>query len=84
MGWEGRGEGREGRGVDRKRRHLYVAERYWFEVGNRRKFFEKFAAKHDFDPLISDNWYPITKQMIITKVIQDYKNEKKKRKEGED
>jgi hypothetical protein len=54
-------------------------ERYWFDVGNRRNFFEKFAARHGFDPLIAENWYTVSKESIIKTKVQKKKKKKKKK-----
>jgi len=37
----------------------------WTAAINRRKFFEKFAEEHGFDPLVAKNWYPVTLEMIL-------------------
>jgi hypothetical protein len=29
----------------------------WSEKENRRKFFDDFAQRHNFDPLVADNWH---------------------------
>eukprot|EP00026_Physarum_polycephalum_P003234 Phypoly_transcript_03244.p1 GENE.Phypoly_transcript_03244~~Phypoly_transcript_03244.p1 ORF type:complete len:742 (+),score=88.29 Phypoly_transcript_03244:221-2446(+) len=36
----------------------------WVDVNNRRKFFEDYAAKKGFDPLIAENWYSIRRRDI--------------------
>lgn len=41
---------------------------YWRSIGRRRNFFVEYAAKHEFDPLIPDNWYSITKEQIYNMV----------------
>lgn len=33
---------------------------YWKYDENRKKFFEKFAKNHKFDPLLAENWYNIS------------------------
>lgn len=43
----------------------YSARGYWANNQNLRKFFDKFAQDNQFDPLIPDNWYPITRRQII-------------------
>ncbi len=30
---------------------------YWNDVKNHHHFFIKFAQRHNFDPLVADNWY---------------------------
>eukprot|EP00026_Physarum_polycephalum_P001009 Phypoly_transcript_01010.p1 GENE.Phypoly_transcript_01010~~Phypoly_transcript_01010.p1 ORF type:complete len:1168 (+),score=148.17 Phypoly_transcript_01010:225-3728(+) len=37
----------------------------WTDVNNRRKFFELFAQKFDFDPLVPDNWYTQQRDIIL-------------------
>jgi hypothetical protein len=37
---------------------------YWDSATNRRAFFEQFAVFNGFDPLIAENWYKISKNMI--------------------
>lgn len=42
---------------------------YWESIENRRNFFEDYAEKHAFDPLIASNWYSQSKENIMaTKV----------------
>eukprot|EP00026_Physarum_polycephalum_P003261 Phypoly_transcript_03271.p1 GENE.Phypoly_transcript_03271~~Phypoly_transcript_03271.p1 ORF type:complete len:688 (+),score=73.27 Phypoly_transcript_03271:396-2459(+) len=48
-----------------KSRFKHVYQRYWFDIRNRRKFFESYAAKHNFDPLVPENWYSVLKESII-------------------
>jgi hypothetical protein len=38
---------------------LVIVEKVW-QVANKREILNKFAKKHGFDALISDNWYKIT------------------------
>ncbi len=33
---------------------------YWHDIQNRRNFFIEFAKKHNFDPLVAENWYNYT------------------------
>jgi len=42
----------------------FIAENYWTEKDNRRKFFVDFAKQNGFEPLIAENWYPITRDKI--------------------
>jgi hypothetical protein len=44
-------------------------ERYWANLQNRRKFFDEFARENNFDPLIPDNWYGISKRQIKNKQV---------------
>jgi hypothetical protein len=34
-----------------------LAERYWLDLKNRRKFFEDYAKANNFDPLQKKYWY---------------------------
>jgi hypothetical protein len=55
----------------------------WYEKGNRRKFFEKYAREHSFDPRVPKNWYKEPVERILnTKVcdIKDKKSEKRQKK----
>eukprot|EP00026_Physarum_polycephalum_P000547 Phypoly_transcript_00548.p1 GENE.Phypoly_transcript_00548~~Phypoly_transcript_00548.p1 ORF type:complete len:911 (+),score=120.65 Phypoly_transcript_00548:114-2846(+) len=38
---------------------------YHHETAFRKNFFENFAKTHNFDPLISENWYHVTKDHIL-------------------
>eukprot|EP00026_Physarum_polycephalum_P000368 Phypoly_transcript_00368.p1 GENE.Phypoly_transcript_00368~~Phypoly_transcript_00368.p1 ORF type:complete len:1106 (+),score=136.69 Phypoly_transcript_00368:1680-4997(+) len=44
---------------------VYQPKYYWRNAGTRRKFFERFAAKNGFDPLIATNWYNLNRAKII-------------------
>ena len=33
---------------------LYLA---WYDIENRRRFFESYAESHGFDPEVPENWY---------------------------
>eukprot|EP00026_Physarum_polycephalum_P015371 Phypoly_transcript_16035.p1 GENE.Phypoly_transcript_16035~~Phypoly_transcript_16035.p1 ORF type:complete len:284 (-),score=54.79 Phypoly_transcript_16035:37-840(-) len=41
------------------------ASQFWKDEKNRRKFFETFAKKNKFDPLVASNWYTITWQSFV-------------------
>lgn len=41
----------------------------WRDVNNRREFFENFAAKKGFDPLIAENWYTFTREDILAEKV---------------
>eukprot|EP00026_Physarum_polycephalum_P010399 Phypoly_transcript_10562.p1 GENE.Phypoly_transcript_10562~~Phypoly_transcript_10562.p1 ORF type:complete len:418 (+),score=65.52 Phypoly_transcript_10562:189-1256(+) len=34
-----------------------VRQNFWYNIENRRKFFEDFAREGGFDPLVPDHWY---------------------------
>ncbi len=38
---------------------MYNIGGYWNDINNRRNFFIEFAQKHNFDPLVADNWYNV-------------------------
>jgi hypothetical protein len=48
-----RGGGERGRGEEL----MYIKERYWKSVANRKHVLLDFAARHQFDPLVAANWY---------------------------
>lgn len=38
----------------------------WREEENRKKFFEWYAKKNEFDPLVPDNWYRVSIESIMS------------------
>jgi len=42
-----------------------IARGYWHDVKNRKKFFDAFAHKAGFDPLVAGNWYPIKRDLLL-------------------
>lgn len=48
----------------------------WMLPFSRRKLFEDFANKNDFDPLIADNWFLNSKNFKELKVCGKYFNNK--------
>jgi hypothetical protein len=36
---------------------------------NCRQFFEDFAKKMNFEPLVPENWYPITLQRVLQEKV---------------
>lgn len=44
---------------------LSTPRRYYSNTENRRLFFDRFAAARGFDPLVRENWYSITRSMIV-------------------
>lgn len=45
-------------------------DKYYHDIANQRAFFDDFAAKQGFDPLISHNWYSVsTVEIKLEKVI---------------
>lgn len=48
---------------------LYLVGQIWKFAEYRRKFFEKYAKKNNFDPLYPDNWYTVKMEdLLVTKV----------------
>lgn len=44
---------------------------YWWDITNRRTFFENFANTHNFDPLVPNNWYTASfGQVLAIKVTK--------------
>lgn len=44
----------------------------WMDVRNRRKFFEKYAREHGFNPTDPEGWYKQNKKQILeTKVLNN-------------
>lgn len=40
------------------------AGEYWVKPANRKRFFDSFAQRYDFDPLLPHNWYLIPSENI--------------------
>lgn len=40
--------------------NIIIAEHYWSDINNCRQFFEEYAMRNGFDPLIPGNWYSTT------------------------
>jgi hypothetical protein len=38
------------------------------DVAECKRFLNQFASDHNFDPLIPQNWYPISRKQILDKV----------------
>ena len=47
----------------------HAPKRHWKSIENRRAFFTKFAEEMGFDPLVPENWYPITKKQVKAKKV---------------
>lgn len=43
--------------------HL-LSGNYWDARENKRRFFDEFAKSNKFNPLVTENWYPITTRMV--------------------
>lgn len=39
-------------------------DNYWRDAANRRKFLDDYAKNQGFDPLVSKNWYNVTRSDI--------------------
>ncbi len=39
--------------------NTYIIGGYWNDIKNHRNFFIKFTQRHNFDPLVADNWYNV-------------------------
>lgn len=37
---------------------------FWADISNHKEFFDGYATKHEFDPLIPDNWYSVLQQDV--------------------
>ena len=44
-------------------------EGYWKSRNKHREFFDKFAAKNAFDPLVADNWYNIKTSVVLQEKV---------------
>lgn len=42
----------------------FKIENYWKDEPRRRQFFERFAKRHGFDPLVPENWYKISRKEV--------------------
>eukprot|EP00026_Physarum_polycephalum_P002130 Phypoly_transcript_02134.p1 GENE.Phypoly_transcript_02134~~Phypoly_transcript_02134.p1 ORF type:complete len:738 (+),score=96.58 Phypoly_transcript_02134:691-2904(+) len=38
---------------------------YWENSANRKLFFDEFAKSQNFDPLVRENWYSVTRETIL-------------------
>ncbi len=47
-----------------KIKQIYNIGGFWNDIKKRRNFFIEFAQKHNFDPLISDNWYNVNMSLV--------------------
>jgi hypothetical protein len=46
----------------------FCLENFWGDINNRKSFFDSYAKKNNFDPLIPENWY--------MKTPKDFEDEK--------
>lgn len=55
---------------------MIVVGRYWSDFNNQHKFFVSFARERNFDPLIAENWYYISKEEVahVKVLYRFYKN----------
>jgi len=49
----------------------FTSKNYWMDIGNRRKFFENFAAHNKFDPLVCTSWYDVS---LLERVLDTKKS----------
>jgi hypothetical protein len=47
---------------------------YWHSESNRKKFFDDFAKKKRFDPLVAANWYCVTREEIEAEKVHTFTN----------
>lgn len=43
---------------------------YWQDLQNRRIFLENYARTNNFDPLISENWYSLTREKLLRSEVR--------------
>lgn len=48
---------------------IHPAAGYWKDPTNVKRFFDDFAARKEFDPLVPENWYPIQRKPIEQAVL---------------
>eukprot|EP00026_Physarum_polycephalum_P002204 Phypoly_transcript_02209.p1 GENE.Phypoly_transcript_02209~~Phypoly_transcript_02209.p1 ORF type:complete len:520 (+),score=44.14 Phypoly_transcript_02209:1308-2867(+) len=58
---------------------IIVPRKFWKELQNRKAVFDKFARDNKFDPLVPDNWYQVSYDMLIStkgisSILQYYYN----------
>lgn len=49
---------------------MFSCEGNYWDTATIKQFFDDFARRRHFDPLIPENWYPITKSVFISKVCR--------------
>eukprot|EP00026_Physarum_polycephalum_P003327 Phypoly_transcript_03337.p1 GENE.Phypoly_transcript_03337~~Phypoly_transcript_03337.p1 ORF type:complete len:777 (+),score=98.56 Phypoly_transcript_03337:66-2333(+) len=42
-----------------------VGRSYWRSSGNRKRFFDSYAKKRNFDPLNANNWYSVSQSTLV-------------------
>ena len=47
---------------------MVYSENHWTSKVNLKAFFDDYAAKEDFNPLVPGNWYQTTTQRVLRKV----------------
>jgi hypothetical protein len=48
---------------------VYISISDWSKIDTRRKLFENYARKQNFDPLVAENWRKHTKNIMSVKVL---------------
>ena len=49
--------------------NLFFTDQYWKQETNQRNFFDKFALKHDLEPLLANTWYSISRSSIVAEKV---------------
>lgn len=44
---------------------VLLLEGFWSDLKNRKAYFDKYAERHGFDPLVPENWYSISSLNIF-------------------
>jgi hypothetical protein len=52
--------------------YYFILVNHWQNKHNRRLFFEHYAEKNGFDPLIPDNWYTVPYSDIVAFKVSIY------------
>ena len=47
---------------------MVYSENHWTSIVNLKAFFDDYAAKEEFNPLVPENWYQTTTQRVLRKV----------------
>eukprot|EP00026_Physarum_polycephalum_P003660 Phypoly_transcript_03673.p1 GENE.Phypoly_transcript_03673~~Phypoly_transcript_03673.p1 ORF type:complete len:675 (+),score=95.36 Phypoly_transcript_03673:213-2237(+) len=53
-------------GLERKK-FAHLPSGHWSDRANRKQFFDAFARENHFDPLVSENWYSVSRQAVLSK-----------------
>jgi hypothetical protein len=58
--------------VGGSKRVTSILGNYYRDIGKRKVFFERFAKRNGFDPLIADNWYSVQISTICAQKVFVY------------